>query len=326
MHIVIFGVGAIGGFYGTVIAKHIQKTLKTDRISFVARGETFGAIQKDGLYLRTTPVIFNETQTSPLKDELIHLTGISVYKGYQAVPLRTDEQTMVMLCVKSKDTKACAQEIQKRLTDQTLVISVQNGVENEEKLAEILGTKHVIGCLTNIAAEVVKPGSYTQKGNHGLLLGELTEEAKASGRLNDFVKLAEAAGIKVTVVPDIQAALWSKLVWNAGFNPLSALHELELGPLMDKHEELIRNIMRETKEVALAQGIQVPVDIDRSQFDRTKIPEWRNFKTSMLQDKLRNRPLEIDDLLGVVVRQGKKFGVATPCAEAVFNRLAAQTV
>lgn len=323
VHFIIFGVGAIGGFYGAQVAHYLENNqVDHARLSFVARGKTYEALKHNGINLICRKDNFGEMQES-----LWSAKNLNVYQTYADVPIRDDELTVVMLCVKSKDTVACAQDIAPKVTDHTAVISVQNGVENEEKIGNILGTINVIACLTNVAAETLEPGAYIQKGVYGLMIGELDENKKiifeGKARIETIYDLLASSGIAVKTNEDMMKALWSKLVWNASFNPISVLYKANIGEILDNPEakERVLGVMAEVKLVAAAEGMQLDPEVDKKHIERTSALDWRDFKTSMLQDYLKNKEIELEDLLGVIIRKGEKHSIETPFAKALYDDL-----
>jgi len=306
MHIVIYGVGAVGGTYGTWLTESQKKT--GIKISFLARTKTYEAIKKNGIKLFAV---------EELDKEQIIEERVDVYENFSDIK----NVDIVLLCVKSKDTRSAAEDIAKSLSSDAYVVSVQNGVENEEILSEILGKERVMGCLTNIASQNREPGVYYQAGLYNIIFGEL--DGSETDRVKELHKLFLDSGINALISKDIYTEMWTKLVWNAGFNTLTALHEMTVGELLDDPDlkDLILFVMKETTAVARAQGIMVPEDSPEKQLARTAVPEWRDFKTSMFQDILRKRPIEIEELLGVVIRKGKEFNIPTPYAESVYGAL-----
>lgn len=315
MHIAVFGVGAVGGFYGTMLAAYL-KDKPDHQLSFIARGKTLEKLQSGNIKLKS----------DLLENQLIE-EKVLAYEKLEDTGSKPD---IVLLCTKCKDTLEAAKAIAPSLKDSSIVVSIQNGVENEEKIASIIGEDKVIACLTNIAAENIAPAEYQQKGKYSIIFGELPNNAQKLGaqsdRLKQLTELFKSAGINAQISDDIYKDMWTKLVWNAGINPISALYRLEIGPLFSdpEHKKTILGIMNETKEVAHAKGIMIRDDVAEYQFNRTNVPAWESFKTSMLQDTLANKPIELDDLLGVVIRAGEKLGVNTPFSKSVYDKLLAK--
>ncbi len=310
MHIVIYGVGAVGASYGARLVRHILNHPE-HQISFIARGKTLAALQANGLELvRRAVSDFDETPF----DEVIQLP-INVYASMAELSSPAD---VVLVCVKSRDTLEVAKALQDYLGDDSYAVSVQNGVENEEKLVSVLGAKKVLGCFTNIAAENLSPGRYIQKGRDQITFGELPENTKLN-RAEALAELMRKANINAKTTEDIYKSLWTKLVWNTGFNPLSALYELEIGPLIAQHRESILGLMEETRKVAHAQRIMIRDDVVSWHFNNTNTPAWESFRTSMMQDALAGKAIELDDILGVLIRRGQEYGVATPYAQEIYT-------
>ncbi len=321
MHFVVFGVGAIGGFYGTKLAKYINANSQEHRLSFIARGMTLSVLKNRGAKL-----ICKKETLGEMQETIIIEKNLNILERYQDLEIKAAEPTVVLLCVKSKDTLSCCQDIKENFSENTVVVSVQNGIENEERIIEILGTKHCIPALTTVAAEVLEPGIYMQKGSYGLTLGELEDnkELKFSGfdisRLEAIDQVLKAAAIKSYLVDDIYHKLWSKLVWNASFNPVSVLYEKTIGPLMADKEilDLIKGVMNEVRVLAAAEGFVLDDDVAEKHIERTSSPAWYDFRTSMLQDFQNDKIIELDDLLGVVVRKSKKYNLEVPYASRLL--------
>lgn len=307
-HFIVYGVGAVGGMYGAqLLAEKNWQNLDYE-VSFIARNETYEVLKNDGIKFH----VKNDDDTIDRFDS----EDLKVYEGLDKVELSSDEYPVILFCVKSKDTKICAQNISdfaqaKKLKDYS-VISIQNGVENEDILAEILGRDKAVGAYTNVLAEVISPGDYVRKGNYWLTLGELEGnnnlEINGRNRIEALAEIFSRANLIVKTSNDIRADLWEKLVWNAAFNPISVLYETDIRSLLDnpRAREKIINVMKETRELAQKLNINVNPEIDLKHFKRTDAFNWQGFKTSMLQDYLRNRPIELEQLLGVVVRLAKE--------------------
>ena len=317
IHFVIYGVGAVGGSYGGQLAYYKAQRALEYNLTFLARGKTFEILKNDGISLET---IDEKTETWLSKD-------INVVQGLTEIKFNDDEYPVFLLCVKSKDTQACAQDIAKlALKQDYAVVSVQNGIENEDILVQELGKEAVIGAYTNILAESLEPGKYTRKGKYWLSIGELDGLTKA--RTQAIYEQMSKAELVVKITEKIQIELWQKLVWNAGFNPASVFYEADLGQLFANPEacERIENIMRETKELALKLGYKINPEIDKIHFERTKENFSSDFKTSMLQDHLKNRPIELDQLLGVVVRKAQEINFPAPYATNLYSQMNSRSV
>lgn len=304
VHFVVLGMGAVGGFYGLRLAKHLQEHPGEFGLSFIARGKTLEALREGASLIDC--------------DEDTKFTGLNCFGSFGDIDFKANEQVVVLLCVKSKDTLEAVNSIDR---NDIAVISIQNGVENEQRIASVLGEERTIGALTNIAAEALEPGNYINKGKYSLVIGEL--DGSSSERLERIMELLRAAGINTRISENIYKELWSKLVWNAGFNPTSVLYQMTVGELLADPEirAIIVGVMQEVKQVAHALGYDLADDLDQKHIARTDTPEWYSFRTSMLQDHQKGKVIELDDLLGVVVRKGQELGLGVSVSKKLYQDL-----
>ena len=179
MHIIVYGIGSVGGFYSSLIAEAIAKKTENGiyeeshhKLSLIARPRVIKAINENGyIELRT---VITGGDTSSLK---VDKKYFDLATSYTELEINPEEEKLVMLCVKSKDSVHCAEDIKTKFDNKTVVLSVQNGVSNEERVESVLGKGSVLGCLTNVASETVEPGIYIQIYNpvnlYRLQFGEL---------------------------------------------------------------------------------------------------------------------------------------------------------
>lgn len=334
MHIIVYGIGSVGGFYSSLIADAIaQKTLNDEnagikdceqsahRLSLIARPKTVNAINENGyIELRT---VITGGDTSSLK---VDKRYFDLATSYAELDVNPEEEKLVMLCVKSKDSVHCAEDIKTKFDNKTVVLSVQNGISNEERIESVLGKGSVLGCLTNVASETVEPGIYMQIYNpvnlYRLQFGELRAE-QSSSRVEKIHQVLVNMGLTAKTSNEIIKDQWSKLVWNSAFNPLSALYRADLGGITSHPQarEEALGIMNETTRVANALGITLDVDLPNKHWELTNRKEWASFRTSMLQDLEAGKDIEIDELLGLIVEKGLEVGIPTPYAKRVFDAL-----
>jgi 2-dehydropantoate 2-reductase len=334
MHIIVYGIGSVGGFYSSLIADAIAKRKLNDenaeigvrqqcphRLSLIARPKTVEAINENGyIELRT---VITGGDTSSLK---VDKKYFDLATSYAELDINPEEEKLVMLCVKSKDSVHCAEDIKTKFDNKTVVLSVQNGVSNEERIESVLGKGSVLGCLTNVASETVEPGIYIQIYNpvnlYRLQFGELRAE-QSSGRVEKIHQVLVDMGLTAKTSKEIIKDQWSKLVWNSAFNPLSALYRADLGGITSNPQarEEALGIMNETTRVANALGITLDMDLPNKHWELTNRKEWASFRTSMLQDLEAGKDIEIDELLGLIVEKGLEVGIPTPYAKRVFDAL-----
>jgi 2-dehydropantoate 2-reductase len=230
---------------------------------------------------------------------------------------------LVLLCVKSADTDDAARAMAPHLARDAVVLSLQNGVNNVERI-RLHVKQHVIPALVYAAAEMSAPGCVRHTGGGSLVIGLLNEtpgdEESDRYLLNAIAALFVHAGITVKISDDIAAELWSKLVMNCAYNAISALTRSPYGRMvaMPEIRELMRQTVEEVVRVALAKGVRLPADMVEAVF-RLADAMPRTI-SSTAQDILKGKRTEIDHLNGYVVREGEALGIPTP-ANRTLNAL-----
>jgi 2-dehydropantoate 2-reductase len=286
------GAGAVGGYFGARLAA------AGNEVHFIARGPHLEAMRQRGLLVKDPD-------------------GDLVVRPARATedPSKVGEVDLVLFTVKSTGTREAAVAMRPLLGPRTAVLCLQNGVENEDVLTEVVGVGRVIPGVAYVGAEVTEPGVVTHTAMGRIALGERSGEV--SERVKEIAKAFEDAGIHASSSTDITTAKWRKLVWNAAFNPITALTGQTVFEALqdDDIKEMANAAMREVIAVAQALGLAVSED---------DVPKGENVrsqkamsKTSMLQDVERGRPTEIEALSGAVVRAGHRVGVPTPINAAL---------
>ncbi|MDL1971286.1 MAG: 2-dehydropantoate 2-reductase [Candidatus Desulfofervidaceae bacterium] len=294
MRIGIFGTGALGGFYGGILVKNGADVV------FIARGKTLEVIRKQGLGIK------------------------SVKYGEFTVPVKATDNPdaagkvdILLLCVKSYDTAKVAPLLLPMLKETSVVISVQNGIDNEEILAEVLGAERVLGGVAFVGAYVISPGVVVHEAAGLLEIGELTR--KKTERVERVVSFLNAYGIESRVSRDILYALWKKLLWNVAFNPYSVVTRTTVGQMLTCKEarEILVSVMQECLEVARAWGVKLKESHIEKYLKVT--PGLSDYKTSMLLDFERGKPLEIEGITGALIKKAEAKKLNVPFNRCIYN-------
>ncbi len=288
LRVLVHGAGAVGGYFGALLARGGHD------VTLVARGANLAALQRDGLTVR-------------LPDGAFRVAPVRAV----AEPTLAPRPDLVLVCVKSYDTAAAAAALRPAVGPDTIVLSLQNGIENEDVLAHALGLPPLMVALTRIGVELTAPGEVTYSGRGEILFGEV--DGRESLRARRVAEALAAAGIPYQLRRDILVAAWEKLAWNAGFNAVTALTQTTVAEALalPATRELIVGAMEEVDAVATALG--VPVRRRRTEAVLAdSVSGLPDFVTSMLQDLRRSRRLEHDAINGAVVRAAARAGVAVP--------------
>lgn len=296
MKIGVAGTGAVGGYYGGFLRK------ADNEVIFLSRGKSYETLKENGLRIESDSANF--TINGVFTDQ---------YTSFFDVDL-------VLFCVKSTDTLDVANALFPILKENAVILTLQNGVDNEEILAEIFGRQRLFSAAAYIQASIKELGVVKQTGTTpqlviGAIDSRMDEKAKAiSTLLND-------ANLKTTTSDNILRVKWQKLLWNVTFNPLSAITESMVGPILD-HEGLCstaEKICKEAISVARASGIELDYEFSQKIMAQGQLA--RHHQTSMLQDRLKGKRMEIDSICGFIVRKGKELQVETPVLETIYHQL-----
>ena len=280
MNVAVVGAGAVGCYYGFLLAQ------AGHAVTLIGRPALVAAVRSDGLVLESA----TGTATLPVRATT---EGDSVAGA-----------DLVLVCVKSGDTEAAGALIAPHLGPDATILSLQNGVDNAERLAAFLG-RPVVPVAVYVATAMADPGRVRHNGRGDLILGASETSAGLAAAFT-------AAGIPTTVSARALDALWGKLIMNCAYNALSALTQLPYGHLVQGEGVVasMTDIVDECIAVAGAAGVSVPPDI----FDSVMALSvaMADQRSSTAQDLARGRPSEIDHLNGYVVRQGAALGIPTP--------------
>jgi 2-dehydropantoate 2-reductase len=274
------GAGAVGCYYGFMLARAGHDVV------LIGRQQHVEAIARQGLRL--------ETQTF---DEHIRVSASTEASAVQRAHL-------VLFCVKSNDTDSSAAAIKPHLEPEAVVLSLQNGVENADRLRVLL-PQEVIAAVVYIGVEMAGPGHVKHHGR-----GELVIEPSKSS--DEMARALIAAGVPTEISDNVRGELWAKLILNCAYNALSAITQLPYGRLVKGEgvTAVMRDLVDECVAVAKADGVTLPGDVDVAvrRIAETVPGQF----SSTAQDLARGKRSEIDHLNGLVVRRGEALEIATP--------------
>ena len=282
----VLGAGAVGCFFGGMLARGGH------RVTLIGRAQHVAVFRASGLHF--------EGQKFDEHIKVEASTDAAAVKGAR----------LVLFCVKSTDTEAAAAQIAPHLENDAIVVNLQNGVDNTERI-QVRIAQPVVPAVVYVATEMAGPGHLKHHGRGDLVIGDLTGKAGRAGL--DAVKgCFEAAGVPVVISDNIAGALWEKLVVNCAYNALSALSDLPYGKMIAGTgiREVMKDVVEETLAVAKASGVAMAPDLLARTY---RIAEAMPTQfSSTAQDLQRGKPTEIDHLNGFVARRGEALGVPTP--------------
>ena len=286
IRVAVLGAGAVGCFFGGMLAR------AGHRVTLIGRPLHVEAFRKSGLHFEGLG--FDER--------------VPVEASTEAGAVRGAR--LVLFCVKSTDTEQAAAQIAPFLDADSIVMNLQNGVDNTERIQAKV-SQLVIPAAVYVATEMKGPGHLKHHGRGDLVIGSL--DGNISSEILQNLKVQfEKAFIPVQISDNVAGELWAKLVVNCAYNALSAITQLPYGKLIAGAgvRDTMRDVVAETLAVARASGIAMAPDMLAKVY---KIAEAMPAQfSSTAQDLARGKPTEIDHLNGYVVRRGEALGIATP--------------
>lgn len=298
MKIGIIGIGAVGGYFG---AKLVNAGVD---VTFIGTSRTVQMIYHNGLYVKS----FQGD---------IHIKDPKVFHAFEAIK----DVDVVLFCVKSYLTEQLARALEPRLNKNAIVVSMQNGIENEKILANVFGSERVIGSVVFISSQLERPGYINHMGFGKVVFGEL--DGKITPRVEDLKQLFIESQIPADVTDNINKELWKKLILNTAYNGYTTLIEGALKYFNDVPEaiEMFQKTLKEGQMLAQLEGYDI-TDEDIEQIMLvTKSEGFLNFKTSTLQDLEKGKPLELDAIYGVLLQIAKKHNVDIPLNKFIYAML-----
>jgi 2-dehydropantoate 2-reductase len=235
-------------------------------------------------------------------------------------PCEYPQVRFVLVLVKSWQTERAIRQLAECLAPEGVVLTLQNGMGNREKLAKALGARRVALGVTTLGANLVGPGRVRPAGEGVISIS-------AHPRLGPLADMLRQAGFIVETAPDPDSLLWGKVVINAAINPLTALLGIPNGALLERPtaRSLMVAVAREAAAVAVAQGLHLPYP-DPVVAVETIARRTAANRSSMLQDIQRGAPTEIDAICGAIVAAGEQTGVSTPVNRTLWQLVKALEV
>ena len=291
MRIVILGAGAVGGYFGGLLAK------AGEDVFFVARGKHLEALRSQGLTIRKP----DNTFTIPVEAS--------------ADPRAAERADLIVVCVKAYDTDAACAPCGVIVGPTTRVLTLQNGLGNRERLSNHFPADSIFEGVAYVASEVSRPGVIQWAAAGRTVVGPSPVSADLKARF-------DRAGAPCEIAENIEQAIWEKLVANAVFNVMATVERCSLGDLLkEPRRESCERAVDELTAVAAAHGIVVRPDArERSWTFCTDHPD---FPSSTQQDLAHGKPLETEALSGELVRRAHVVGVPVPTHELLYRRLIA---
>jgi 2-dehydropantoate 2-reductase len=307
MKFAIVGSGAVGGYFGAKLARAGHD------VTLIARGAHLSAIRERGLEIKSPlgdfvvrlPAEDNAARVPPVD---VAIFAVKTYSNGDALPLLK----------KIVDNGGSGN---RQSHDPPVALTLQNGVDSVSEVAAVVGQGHVLGGATFVATALVRPGVIEQTGTYRrILFGEsFGDRSRISGRVEAIGRTFAESDIQSEPVPDARVPIWEKFCYLAPFASFTGAARLPIGPLWA--DSVVRDRMKaaigEVEAVALAEGVPISKGmVDRVATYLDTVPPTT--RSSLLTDLLQGNPIEVDALIGSLVRRGRAAGIATPHLGALY--------
>lgn len=294
MRMAIMGSGGLGGYYGGMLAR------AGEDVTFIARGAHLEAIRADGL---TVKLPSGEEFTLDAKAT--------------SDPGEVGPVDLVLFCVKTYDTDAAAEQIRSMVGPQTMIASIQNG----GKIEAYLGPGYFVPGASYVNGLIEKPGVIFVRSTSMTSFGEIS--GSVTPRIEELVGSLQHAGVEVESRTDMQSFLWDKFVAICGVGGAELLARQPMGPVLATPEtkDLMIRLLQEGVAVAQGMGIDLPPELPSKVIELVSNRLPPTHRTSMFEDLLEGKRLEVEALNGTLVCLGSEHGVETPLHFAAYAAL-----
>jgi len=301
MRFAILGSGAVGGYFGAKLARSGQD------VTFIARGAHLEAIRSRGLAIQSAQ-LGDFVARAPAESDTAKIGQVDV----------------AIVSVKAYDNATALPMLKPLIGPETVVMTLQNGVDSVDDCAAIAGQTQVLGGTTYVATALEGPGLIVQTGVHrSIIFGEVFgDRARITPRVQAIAEVLAAADIQVTPVPDARVPIWDKFVYLAAFAGFTGASRLAIGHIW-KHphvREMFYACCREIAAIARAEGVTISANrFETLEEYMTNIPPTT--RSSLLIDLEQGKRIEVEALQGAAVRRAQKLGVPVPITSTLYALL-----
>jgi 2-dehydropantoate 2-reductase len=292
--VAVIGAGAVGSYFGGLLARAGYD------VTLIARQDHVKAIQENGLYMECQS--FQER------------VSVKASIEYQAIK----NADLILFCVKSPDTESVAKEIKPYLSEDSIILSLQNGVDNAERIRAVL-LNPVYPAVVYVATGMAGPGHVKHFGRGELVIGDLEGNEACLDQLNMLQEYLKKGNIPCSISKNIKHDMWLKFLVNCSYNAISGIGQIEYGQMVQSTHinTLIEQITKEFLAVAGKEGLNITLEqaiLANEQIAKTMTKQ----KSSTAQDLMKFKKTEIDFLNGYIVRRGLVHQIPTPANQSVY--------
>jgi 2-dehydropantoate 2-reductase len=297
--IAVVGAGALGGYYGS-------RLIQGGHLVHLHMRSGAAAVRQNGMKIQSRDGDFSLSQND-----------LHVHDQTATIP----KADLVVVTLKTTANHKLPDLLEPLVKEDTAILTLQNGLGNEETIAQKFGADHVLGGIAFVCINRIAPGHISHT-DHGLIqIAEFAGPQGDSPRARRIAQIFRDCKINCETIPNLMHGRWEKLVWNIPFNGLGALLDLSTDRLIDSETglRLVRQLMEEVVAIAAGLGIRFPSDIIQRKIEHTQT--MGAYKTSAQIDRQKKRPLEVEAIWGKPLQMAWTAGAITPALTVLYNML-----
>ncbi len=264
-------------------------------------------------------VMFGRHEVDIDEIEINGKTELTSQVKYTTDPSDLSQVELVVIATKAFDTEEAVKSISNKITSETFILSLQNGLDNEETIAENFDEERTIGGITSHGVTFLQTGKVKHAGKGETVIGPYPEGETDSKMMNEVEKIFKEVGISVKKSENILGHIWKKVIINVGINPITALLQVRNGFLVE--DDSLTGLMRDAVEEAVKVAEEY-TDLPSDDLFRETLAVAENTaenKSSMLQDVMNKRKTEIDHITGAVIEKAEEKGLEVPINRSVYR-------
>jgi 2-dehydropantoate 2-reductase len=306
-HIVIIGLGGVGGYFGFKINQS-NETSNHYKTSFIARGNTYDIVKKNGLTLLSSEHSINKT-----KPDHIHLNISDLTKP-----------DLVFICVKEYDLENVCNQLSKVITKNTILLPMMNGADIYDRIRKIVPENIILPSCVYVASHIKEKGTVEHKGKAGkLIFGKDPEHF--SEDINWVVDLLKRSEIDFTFKESALVDIWTKFIFIASFGLVTAKHNSSIGAvcIIESQKIEAEKVMNEVKLISNKKGINLSEDIIRKTFEKAATFPPKTPTSLQLDINSGKENTELELFAGAIINYGKETNINTPFTESIYREIKA---
>ncbi|MDR6923686.1 MULTISPECIES: ketopantoate reductase family protein [Chryseobacterium] len=304
-HIVIIGLGGVGGYFGFKINQY-NETSKQYKITFTARGETYEKVKENGLIL-----------LSP-EHSVAHTFPDTVEQQISSIK----DPDLILICVKEYDLENVCTQLKQVIHKNTVLLPMMNGADIYERIRTVIPDNVILPTCIYVASHIKEKGIVEHKGKAGkMIMGRDPQHFSAD--INWIVELMKESKIDIDFKDDSLTDIWTKFIFIASFGPVTAKYNSSIGTVctdvQQKHEAT--EIMKEIKRIADEKGIHLSYDIIAKTFEKAAAFPFETPTSLQLDIHSGKEDNELELFAGAILKYGKELSIETPFIQKVYNEI-----